>query len=108
MIRGGGFEINRSDHTILTLSDKLIVGRNIGVPLTIYTYLEGGVGIFGNQTKKFFDKPLAFTGGFGGGGQFDTEDWGGLYLEVGYIGQQTSLDYPASGVLVQAGWRLFF
>jgi hypothetical protein len=51
---------------------------------------------------------MAFTGGFGGGGEFDTEDFGGLYLEVGYLGQQTYFDYPSSGVVVQMGWRMFF
>jgi hypothetical protein len=108
MLRGGGFDFDGSNYTVLTLSDKLIFGRNSDTPLKIYTYIEGGAGIFGNQTKNFFEKPIAFTGGFGGGGELDAEGFGGWYLEVGYIGQQTNLNYPTSGLIVQSGWRIFF
>ena len=108
MFRGGGFTIDGSDYTIFTLSDKLIFGRNSDIPLKIYTYLEGGVGMFGNQTKKFFESPIAFTVGFGGGGEISSEDFGGLYIEVGYIGQRANLNYPVSGIVIQTGWRIYF
>jgi hypothetical protein len=36
-LRGGGFDLEGSDHTILTLSDKIIFGRNSDIPLKIYT-----------------------------------------------------------------------
>lgn len=107
-LRGGGLFIDDTDYTIFTLSDKIIFGRNSDSPLKIYTYLEGGVGIFGNQTKRFFESPIAFTLGFGGGGELSSEDFGGLYIEVGYVGQQTHLNYPVSGVILQTGWRIFF
>jgi hypothetical protein len=108
MLRGGGFDVDGNDYTLFTLSDKIIFGRNSKSPLTIYTYLEGGAGIFGNQTKKFFDSPIAVTVGFGGGGELSSEDFGGFYIEVGYIGQMTNLNYPVSGIIMQVGWRIFF
>jgi hypothetical protein len=108
VLRGGGYSFKETDFTIFTLSDKIIFGRVTDIPLKIYTYLEGGVGLYGNQDKKFLDKPLAITMGFGGGGEISSENFGGLYGEVGYIGQQTNLDYPVSGVIMQIGWRIFF
>ena len=108
MLRGGGLNVDGSDYTMFTLSDKLIFGRNAYIPLKLYVYLEGGGGMFGNQTKKFFGDPYAITGGFGGGGEIFSEDFGGIYVEVGYIGQRTTLNYPVSGIIIQSGWRIFF
>ncbi|MDR2211373.1 MAG: hypothetical protein LBO65_07940 [Spirochaetaceae bacterium] len=108
LIRAGGMSIDGDDHSIFTLSDKLIFGRNSDAPLRIYTYIECGTGIYGNADKKFFSTPLAFTFGFGGGGELVSEQFGGLYIEVGYIGQGTNLKYPVSGVIIQTGWRIYF
>jgi hypothetical protein len=71
--------------------------------LRIYTYIEGGFGIFGNQNKNFFEDPFAYTFGFGGGGEFSDEDFGGLFIEIGYIGQKIKLNYPVSGIILQTG-----
>ena len=43
-----------------------------------------------------------------GGGEIYGENFGGIYVEVGYIGQKTNLNYPVSGIIIQAGWRIFF
>ena len=107
-LRAGGMTLGDGDYTLFTLSDKLIFGRNSAIPLKIYTYLEGGVGIYGNTDKGFFNEPCAFTFGFGGGGEISSESFGGLYIEVGYIGQQTNMRYPVSGIIIQSGWRIFF
>ena len=108
MIRGGGLFADGIDYSIFTFSDKLIFGRNAEFPLKLYTYVECGAGIFGNQSKKFFDDPFVFTAGFGGGGEIYSENFGGIYIEVGYIGQRAVLNYPVSGIIIQTGWRIFF
>lgn len=107
-LRAGGVSFEDGDYSLFTLSDKFIIGRNSGIPLKIYTYLEGGAGVYGNTDKEFFAVPFAFTFGFGGGGEISSEYFGGLYVEVGYIGQKTNLQYPVSGIIIQAGWRIFF
>jgi len=108
MLRGGGLKADENDYTVFTLSDKLIFGRNAEIPLKLYVYLEGGGGVFGNQEKNFFGDTYAITGGFGGGTEIFSEDFGGIYVEVGYIGQRTTLNYPVSGIIIQAGWRIYF
>jgi len=117
MLRGGGIKLMEerddgslkgSDHTIYTLSNKIIFGRNAGIPLKLYTYLEFGAGIYGNETEGFFNGRYAYTGGFGGGGEIFGENFGGVYFEVGYIGQKVNSNYPISGIVIQSGWRIFF
>ena len=107
-LRAGGLSLPDGNYTIFTLSEKLIFGRNSAIPLKIYTYLEGGIGIYGNAGKGFFTGSFAFTLGFGGGGEISSVDFGGLYIEVGYLGQKTTAPYPVSGVIIQTGWRIFF
>ncbi|MDR1142889.1 MAG: hypothetical protein LBK77_01565 [Spirochaetaceae bacterium] len=108
LLRAGGLAVDGSDYSVFTLSDKIIFGRNSESPLKIYTYFEGGLGIYGNDAKQFFADSAAVTFGFGGGGEISSEEFGGLYFEVGYLGQKTSLKYPVSGVILQTGWRIFF
>ncbi|MDR2376395.1 MAG: hypothetical protein LBD96_08160 [Treponema sp.] len=105
-LRAGSLSLDNSDYSIFTVSDKIIFGRNS--THMIYTYLEGGFGIYGNDKKPFFDDPFAVTFGFGGGWDISSDDFGGLYVEAGYLGQITSSKYPVSGVIIQAGWKMFF
>jgi hypothetical protein len=107
-LRGGGLSSNGNEYTIFTLSDKLIFGRNSQTPLGIYTYIEGGIGMFANENKKFSEAPFAYSLGFGGGGELSSDNFGGIYVEVGYLGQKTDSNYPLSGIIIQTGWRIFF
>jgi hypothetical protein len=108
LLRGGGILLDKVDYSMFTLSEKLIFGRNTNYPWKIYTYLEGGCGIYGNQDKKFFNGPFVYTFGFGGGCEISSESFGGLFFEIGYIGQKTALNYPVSGIITQTGWKIFF
>jgi hypothetical protein len=108
LLRGGGILIDGIDHSIFTLSEKIVFGRNTDYPWKIYTYLEGGFGIYGNHDKKIFSAPFAYTFGFGGGGEISSENFGGFFFEIGYIGQKTKLNYPVSGIIIQSGWKIFF
>ncbi|MDR0400113.1 MAG: hypothetical protein LBH51_04145 [Treponema sp.] len=106
LLRAGGLSFNNGDYSIFTVSDKLIIGRNSRDMM--YTYLEGGFGIYGNDTKPFFEDPFAVSFGFGGGWDIGMDDFGGLYVELGYLGQMAGSKYPVSGVIIQTGWKLFF
>ncbi|MDR0473121.1 MAG: hypothetical protein LBH43_05580, partial [Treponema sp.] len=66
------------------------------------------VGIYGNQDKVFFNDPFVYTFGFGGGGEISSEELGGLFFEIGFLGQRINLNYPVSGIIIQAGWKIFF
>jgi hypothetical protein len=108
MLRVGGFETEGLDSTVLTLSEKLVFGRT-DYDTGIYIYLEGGAGFYGNNEQGFSRDTLAFSFGFGGGFEaaFD-RNYGGLYVEVGYLGQIITQNFPLSGVIVQTGWKFFF
>jgi hypothetical protein len=108
LLRGGGVSLDGNDNSVFTVSDKLVFGRNTEYPFQIYTYLEGGVGIYGNQDKNFFTDPFVYTFGFGGGWEISSEELGGLFFEIGFIGQKIYLNYPISGIIIQAGWKIFF
>ena len=103
LLRAGGFKTDGLDNTALTLSEKLAFGRNDD---DMYIYIEGGVGFFGNAQNNFSVDTLIYNFGFGGGFEFGDFDFGGLYVEVGYIGQKINSNYPLSGVSVQTGWRI--
>jgi hypothetical protein len=108
LLRAGGINVENTKYSVFTLSEKLIFGRNSATPLSIYTYLEGGIGIYGNDEKKIFTTPMAYSFGFGGGGEIASEDFGGIYVEVGYLGQKVDVQYPLGGVILQTGMRIFF
>jgi hypothetical protein len=108
MLRAGGFVADGLDSTVLTLSEKLVFGRT-DYDTGIYIYLEGGVGFYGNEDRAFSGDTLVYSFGFGGGFEaaFD-QNYGGLYVEVGYLAQILTQAFPLSGVIVQVGWKFFF
>jgi hypothetical protein len=108
LLRAGGLNIQNTDYGIFTLSEKIIFGRNSATPLSIYTYGEAGIGVYGNEGKEFFKDQMAYTFGFGGGVESQSEHYGGIYFEVGYLGQKINSSYPVGGVILQTGMRIFF
>jgi hypothetical protein len=107
LLRAGGFTADGLDNTALTLSEKLAFGRNNNDFADMYVYIEGGFGFFANAQNDFSGDALIYNFGFGGGFEFGDFDVGGLYVEVGYMGQKIASNFPLSGVIVQAGWRIF-
>jgi hypothetical protein len=108
MLRLGGFKIEGFDSTVLTLSEKLVLGRT-DFDTGFYIYLEGGAGFYGNNAQSFSKDTLVYSFGFGGGFEaaFD-QNYGGIYVEVGYLAQKITQKFPLSGVVVQTGWKFFF
>jgi hypothetical protein len=106
LLRVGGFEADGLDNTALTLSDKLAFGRYAEDVICMYVYIEGGAGFYGNAQNDFSADTFIYNFGFGGGFEFGEFNFGGLYVEVGYIGQKMISNYPVSGVMVQTGWRI--
>jgi hypothetical protein len=107
LFRAGGFKTGDLDNTALSLSDRLVFGRNNDDFFSMYAYIEGGAGFFGNAENNFSRDTLIYNFGFGGGIELGDFDFGGLYFEVGYMGQKMNSNYPLSGILFQAGWRIY-
>jgi hypothetical protein len=110
LLRGGGFQDDDGlNNTVVTLSEKLVLGRNnfdLNF-LDIYIYLEGGAGFFFNTQDGFSGNNLSYSFGFGGGLGLNIISFGGIYIEVGYLGQKMTSSFPLSGMAVQTGLRIF-
>ena len=107
LARAGGFTVNDLDSTLLSLSGRVLLGR--GHDITgIYVFLEGGTGVYSNSEKDFSFNSLVYNFGFGGGFELGKGQLGCFYIEAGYLGQILISSNIHSGVLLQAGWRIYF
>ncbi|MDR3160718.1 MAG: hypothetical protein LBU28_03790 [Spirochaetaceae bacterium] len=103
MLRGGGGDTFGS----VALSEKISIGGIQPGKFRSYAFAEGGVGFYGAPSKPFFDMPLCYSFGIGGGTDiFLTED-ASIYFETGWLGQLASEDL-FHGTMIQIGWRSWF
>ena len=57
-----------NEYGIFSLSDKIIIETlSLNKIFRYYSYLQGGIGIYGNENIAFFEKPLAYNFGVGFG-----------------------------------------
>jgi len=106
--RAGGAKIEDINTTVFMLTDKLVFGRKAFERSTgMYIYLEGGIGTYGNEEKKFFSD-LTYSFGFGGGFELGDVEFGAMYIEAGYLGHKIIDNFPTSGLIIQTGWRIYF
>jgi hypothetical protein len=66
------------------LSDKIIIGtgNDFGI-VHLYTFLEGGIGFYSNDSKKFWTTPLAYFAGLGVGFEVFAEKYWSYSLDTG-------------------------
>jgi hypothetical protein len=108
LLRGTGLVIDNVNYGLLTLSEKISLGGIISNNrFRSYTFLEGGIGFFGNNDKKFFSTPLAYSFGAGGGTDIFMGKNGSVYLEAGYLGHILGSKYIGRPMF-QIGWRGYF
>lgn len=86
-----GYEIadeKKSDNYTISVSDRLDFGRtnDSGIARS-YGFLEGGVGVFSNDSKDMWKTPLAYSAGFGGGVDFFMDRGAAWFFEVGVLFQ---------------------
>jgi len=103
VFRGGSF----SEGGIMMLLEKISVGGMITGKWRSYGYIEGGIGITANETKKFFEQP--FTYSFGGGGGTDLFLWDNLsiFFEAGGLFIVTDRKWINGGIFT-IGWKGWF
>jgi hypothetical protein len=101
LLRGGG----NPERVFFSLSPKLSLGQYFRDNLFFcYGYGEGGMGIFSAQDKQFFEMPLAYT--FGGGGGIEvylTENFS-MYFETGILAYVLGEEFKNGGVF-NFGWK---
>jgi hypothetical protein len=105
VFRGAG--ISDNSEGIFSLSEKISIGGFYENKFRSYGYIEGGIGLWGNENKNFFEMPLAYTFGGGGGTEIFLMDKFCIYFEAGaliYILE----DKWKNGGIFQVGWKGYF
>jgi hypothetical protein len=103
VLRGAGFDSG----SLLTISEKISFGSLIGDKFRSYGYMEGGIGLWGNDEKEFFELPLVYTIGGGGGTDIFLSEKLSIYFEAGVLINVLDNDWKTGG-LFQMGWRRWF
>jgi len=113
MIDGGRFSSYGNDFGIYSLSDKLIVETlSLNGLFRYYSFLQGGIGILGNENKAFFEKPLTYNFGLGIGIDIFVEKNMSIFFDytcLFNILQNTKFEYKESlSPKFQMGVRYYF
>jgi len=103
VFRGGNF----SEGGIIMLSEKISIGGMVKGDWRSYAYIEGGIGITANETKDFFEMPLAFSYGGGGGTDIFLTTALSIYFEAGGLFVKSE-DGWNGGSIFQIGWKGWF
>jgi hypothetical protein len=103
VFRGGNF----SEGGIMMLLEKISFGGMAAGDWRSYGYAEGGIGITANETKGFFEKPLAFSFGVGGGTDIFLTTTRSIYFEAGGLLVVSDGRWTGGGIF-QIGWRGWF
>lgn len=105
IFRGATFTENSGG--FVSLSEKISFGRLVENKFRSYGYIEGGVGLWRNENKDFFEAPLAYTFGGGGGTDIFLDEHSSIFFETGGLIYAFDDDWKAGGVF-QIGWRGYF
>jgi hypothetical protein len=108
ILRGAGLKNKADTYGVLTLSEKVSVGGSTSDGrFRVYSFFEGGIGIHSGNGKPFFELPLAYTFGGGGGTDIFYTGNGSIYFDTGYLGYVLGSTY-IGGPVFQIGWRGYF
>jgi len=103
VFRGGNF----SEGGFMMLSEKISFGGMVTEDWRSYGYAEGGIGITANETKGFFEKPIAFSFGVGGGTDIFLTATRSIYFEAGGLFIKSDGGWNGGGIF-QIGWKGWF
>jgi hypothetical protein len=90
-----------------SLSEKISIGGLLKNKFRGYGYIEGGIGLWGNENKAFFGMPLAYTFGGGGGTDIFLSERFGIFFEAGALIYVFDNAWKSGGMF-QIGWKGYF
>jgi hypothetical protein len=102
-----GASLTEDSSGFLSLSEKISFGGLVEKKFRSYGYIEGGVGLWGNENKAFFGTPLAYTFGGGGGTDIFLGEQSSIFFEAGVLIYIFDNDWKQGGMF-QIGWRGYF
>jgi hypothetical protein len=83
---GGFLKYYGNEYGILSLSDKIIVETLSPNKLfRYYSFFQGGIGIYANENKAYFETPLAYNFGFGFGIDFFVQKNTSIFLDYAFL-----------------------
>jgi len=107
IVRYGGYE-----NLLFSLSNKLIFESISSNQLfRYYAFIQGGVGIYGNDNKAFFDTPIAYNFGAGMGIDFFVEKKTSVFLDYTFLANAMEYERTYTNSFnpkFTIGVRLFF
>jgi len=103
VFKGGSY----SDNGLMMLIEKISFGGMITGKWRTYGYFEGGIGITANKTKSFFEHPLTYSIGGGGGTDIFLTKSMSIYFEAGGLFIVTDRVWEGGGIF-QIGWKSWF
>jgi hypothetical protein len=92
---------------LFSLSEKLSIGGLLENKFRSYGYIEGGIGLWGNEDKNFFEMPLAYTFGGGGGTDIFLLEHLSICFEAGALIYVLDNDWKYGGTF-QISWKGWF
>jgi hypothetical protein len=104
VLRGAGLD---NTGGFLTLSEKLSFGGLVVKKFRSYGYIEGGIGFWGDDTKKLFEMPLAYSFGGGGGTDIFLGERNSIFFEAGCLINILDKEWKSGGIF-QIGWKGYF
>ena len=105
VFRGAGIAENSTG--FFSLSEKISIGWMLENKFRSYGYVEGGIGLWGNKDKGFFEMPLAYNFGGGGGTEIFLQEHFCIYFEAGALIYVFKNDWKNGGMF-QIGWKGYF
>jgi len=103
VFRGGSLP----NSSLILLSEKISFGGMAANDWRVYCYIEGGIGITSNESKRFFEKPFTYSIGGGGGTDLFYFNKSCIYFEAGVLCLITDKKW-SNGSIFQIGWKTWF
>jgi hypothetical protein len=104
VLRGAGLD---NEGGFLTLSEKLSFGGFVVKKFRSYGYIEGGIGLWGNNNKNFIEMPLVYSFGGGGGTDIFLSKNLSIFFETGCLINIMDQQWKSGGIF-QIGWKGYF
>ncbi|GHV08402.1 hypothetical protein FACS189485_19830 [Spirochaetia bacterium] len=83
---GGSYKDNGNEHSLFSLSEKISFEKITSNSLfRYYAFLQGGIGIYGNKTKGYFENPFAYNFGVGIGLDIFVEKNASIFFDYAFL-----------------------
>jgi hypothetical protein len=111
LLDGGTLNDNGIKSGLFTLSEKINIETiSLNEIFRYYAFLQGGIGIYGNETKKLFEMPLAYNFGFGFGLDLFVEKNVSIFFDYTFLYNilENTFDWREFNPKFQMGIRYWF